>query len=197
MGLGSNPFGGKGGISVSGAKEVKNMLDGLSPQISKTVLGKASRRGVKSVMMQAKRNVKSTSKTIAKSIGTRQKRYRRSGNISTVVGPRSGFAVATSDDQGASSKYHDPMYTAHLVEQGTDPHAIPQKKGPAVFESEMTIDGDSRFIGAVMHPGTKGIWFMKRAWEQHNGGMFRTFADTTEQLIPKEIEKYAAKARAK
>jgi hypothetical protein len=53
-------------------------------------------------------------------------------------------------------------------------------------------------VGEVQHPGTKGVWFMKKAWSNKGGNaMFARYASEIERMIPIEIERVAAKARAK
>lgn len=178
----------RGGISLSGAKATRDLLNLLPKKLQKNVLTKASRKAVKSTMMQAKRNVKPVSPTIAKSIGVRQKTY--SFAVSTVLGPRHGFAT-TKQIQGSNgpySFYHDPVNTAHLVELGTAPHPVPKKKGNPAFLSENDEGFDVSFVGAVEHPGTKGLFFMERAWNQNKGDMFNVLAKTTEALIPPEVK---------
>jgi len=169
-------------IDLINAKAVKKALESIEPAIAKTVLAKAGRRGVAPTTTAARRNVRKVSRTIAKSIGVRQKRYKHA--LSTVLGPRSGFSVI-----GEDGRKHNPVNTSHLVEQGTEPHIIRR----AAFGHE-----NGEYVGEVQHPGTKGVWFMKRAWASKGGNaMFTRYASEIERMIPIEIERVAAKARAK
>jgi len=138
---------------LTGDKELIAKLNGLGGKVYRKVVAQASRKAFAPVVSSAKSNVVKDTGLLKKSIGIKQKRYPRAGRIVTIVGPRTGFGkkIMAKTIRGEVEVFRDPVRYAHLVEYGTQAHAISQ--------------GD--YIGAAeaMHPGTAAKPFMRPAFD--------------------------------
>lgn len=138
---------------LAGDKELIAKLNGLGGKVYRKVVAQASRKAFAPVVSSAKSNVVKDTGLLKKSIGVKQKRYPRAGRIVTVVGPRTGFGknIMAKTIRGEVQVYRDPVRYAHLVEYGTQAHAV--------------VQGD--YIGAAeaYHPGTAARPFMRPAFD--------------------------------
>lgn len=98
----------RGGIVVTGMKELDNMLRQMTPELNNRILGAANAESAKPLIKEAKSLVPKKTGTLEKSIGAIKVSKRKATEIGMVkVGPRRG---------GRYRGYH-----GHLVEFGTGP----------------------------------------------------------------------------
>lgn len=98
----------KGGIVVTGLRELDNMLRAMTPELNNRILGAANAESAKPLIREAKSLVPKRTGALEKSIGAIKVSIRKADEIGTVkVGPRRG---------GGNKGYH-----GHLVEFGTGP----------------------------------------------------------------------------
>ena len=142
-------------VFITGDKELLRKLKTLDEKVERRALKKANAKAIRPVVRAAKAGVRPVSKTVAKGIGIRHKRYARTKTHVVVVGVRNQASVAverqhTNPFTGETSmRKHDPRHTAHLIEGGTKPHTI-------------TIGKFS-----VRHPGTTAKPFLEPALERN------------------------------
>lgn len=120
----------------------------LPERVYAKVVGQAANYAMTPVLKDARRRCPRRDGLLAKSLGKKLKKYKRSGSAVVLVGPRKGF----KDIQTGA----DPVNYAHLVEFGTGPHRIPDpgtglKIGPIVIR------------GTVDHPGARPQPFLRPA----------------------------------
>ena len=75
-------------MRVTGDEQVLKALGQFSGKLSGEVLRRAGQKAATPVIRTAKAFVKPTSKTIAKSIGSKVKVYKRTGKLLVIVGPK-------------------------------------------------------------------------------------------------------------
>ena len=158
-------------MTLAGEKQLLRSLKRLKARTVKTVVVGASRESMKPMTQAAKANARSIKDTglLAKSIGAISRRY-RSGNVSVVVGPRTGHRQVIDGTPRDPSKY------GHLVEFGTRPHLIKITRGP--------------FAGrTISHPGSPPRSFMRKAYTSKQAVVFGRFGKLLEKRIANAVEK--------
>lgn len=155
-------------MRVKGDEALIKSLNEFGDKLARKVLRKAGSKAATPVAKAARKLVKPVSPTIAKSIGTKVKIYKKSGNLFVAVGPKR--------DTPKSPSGHNPSKTAHLVDRGTQPHMI-------------------RLFGRVKfrHPGAKATPFLEPAKAETERETQRIFT----RELASGIEKLAAEADAK
>lgn len=165
------------GKSVIGDKEVIANLHSLPSRVQRKILRKVLRRVVKPMVKSARSHVRRRTGQLAKSLGVVIRTYRQTSMLS-VLGPRGGFGIEVDGEPV------DPVYYAHLVEQG---HKIVTPR--TVFKPK---------AGNASKPSRAGqnvqaFSFLKPAFDA-NEGSAKTVAISE---IAKEIEKEAEKKAKK
>lgn len=98
-------------VELNGLAETLKVLQNVKRAAQGKILRKAAGAMSKILVKEVKARVPVDTGLTRKSIGRRVKTYRKSGTVSAIVGPRTGF----KDEETG----HDPAKTAHLVEFGT------------------------------------------------------------------------------
>jgi HK97 gp10 family phage protein len=139
--------------AVVGDTELVAMMNRLEKKGLTKAIRAANSKAAKPIRQSMKKYARETSKTIAKSIGIKNKVYSRNKTGIVIIGIRSQQSVRREYLSATGKKrVHDPRFTGHLVEGGTQPHDIPAFGNKAVM---------------VRHPGTKAKPFIKRALDEN------------------------------
>lgn len=183
-------------ISISGLKELDELMKNLPTKIEVNVMRGALRAGQKVMLEGAKSNLASITKQdtglLAKSLKIRfEGKSLKYGWLRTHL-------VAGSKD----------AYYAHMVEFGTAAHYISIKK--EVRPGRMTRRGEKKFsvstinemvnrgslkiggqfVGAsVAHPGSQPKPFMRRTFDSCNLQAINAVAEYIRKRLPKELKK--------
>lgn len=83
----------------------------------------------------------------------------RTGALTASIGSR----MLSSNNEGAEGVFEATARHASFIERGTDPHEIRPKNADALHWVD--AGGEDVFAGAVQHPGTEALPFMKPAAE--------------------------------
>lgn len=116
-------------VQLIGDKKLIKKLKGLSTATQKKIVRPSVTKAVRVIAKDAKGRAPKDTGLLKKSIGQRVKTY-RSGNISGIVGPRSGFKRTVEIDGKAVIK--NPTKYSHLVEFGTSRKAARPFLRPAL-----------------------------------------------------------------
>lgn len=170
-------------IETFGIPELQAMLKAYPDAVVNKSIAPAWRRATTPVTKEIKRGYKNirmpySTGLLAKSIGKRQKTYRRSGTVYCGIGPRSGFqrkigvrkrSLKSAFKSGSTTQdiMQDPRKYAHLIELGFFHH----KSG--------------RFI-----PGRPVI---RGAFDRTKGPFIRKINEEMGKELPKQAEKLAQK----
>jgi len=129
-------------MSLRGEKELIRSLKKFKGSVVKTVMIGAARDAMKPMTQAAKANARQIRVTglLAKSIGVVARRY-KSGNVSIVLGPRTGFRTIID------GKPRNPANYGHLVEFGTST-AAPKAFLRRAYDSKRTavFNGMAGFV---------------------------------------------------
>ena len=183
-------------VSISGLKELDEMLKTLPTKIEANVMRGALRAGQKIMLDGAKINLASITKQDS---GLLEKSLRiRFARKSQKYGWLRSHLYAGDKD----------AYYAHMVEFGTVAHYISVKK--EVRPSRMTRRGrkafgistinemvnrgslkiGGQFVGAsVVHPGSKPKPFMRRTFDAYSASAINASVEYIRKRLPKEIKK--------
>lgn len=170
-------------IGLLGDEELQKRLNALDDKVIRRIVPKASKQATSSVLRTAKTLAPKESGLLIRSLGQKQKLYRRSGVFVTIVGPRTGFKqqVEVEDRFGNVKKiFRNPVKYAHLVEKGTRPHSLVPKSG---LKNQI-----KRRIQGKNHPGSKAKEFMSRSYDANK----QTVVQVYRSVIAAEIGKVAA-----
>jgi len=144
-------------INVKGLSELQKFLDQLPAKMEANVIRGALRAGAKTMLAAAK-----TAAPIGEPSDTNKRKYklysgalRDSIRISGRIDKRDGKIIARVVAGGKSKKNGADVFYAHLIEYGTEPHAL--KKG-AKRKSGKYQDGS-------LHPGIAPQPFMRPAFD--------------------------------
>lgn len=92
----------------------------LGTKAAMRIIDRAGRDVLKPMLSAARSRVTRRYGVLAKSLGIKTKRYRRSGTVVVVMGPRPGFRVPVVDRKTGKTRIVDPQRYSHLVERGTE-----------------------------------------------------------------------------
>tara|TARA_R100001086_G_scaffold238110_2_gene162634 strand:+ start:3918 stop:4481 length:564 start_codon:yes stop_codon:yes gene_type:complete len=171
-------------FQFTGNKELQQILDGLPVKIRKTVMRRAMSRGADSVLNKMQMNLvpHEESGLLSDSLGVKMIQY-KSGATVAVIGPRTGFK------RMYHGKMRNPLNYAHLVEYGTFQHMIHP------LTKTVLIIGRS-FKRAVIHPGSKPVAFMRRAWQSKRAKALQIIGFEVRKGIERLVRKQRKTARA-
>lgn len=146
-------------MRVTGDEKALKALAQFSGKLSGQVLRRAGQKAATPVIRTAKALVKPVSKTIAKSIGSKVKVYKRTGKLLVIVGPKVASPKSSKETENpmtgvTKKREHIADRTAHLVDRGTKAHKI------NLFKKKK--------LRVIKHPGTKGNFFLERALIQED-----------------------------
>jgi len=157
-----------GDMVLEGGAEMQRALLRLEDRLQRKVLTTAVRKAARPIVRSARGKVPRDRDLLRRSLGTRIKRYRQSGNHVAIIGPRTGFAQ--TDEQG---RRRDPAKYGHIVEGGAEPHfQVAAKIGPIV-------------IRAFRHPGTRPQRFMEPAFDENKTTALNIMGDEVRKGITK------------
>lgn len=153
-------------------------LGALAPKLEMKIVGQASRKAMKPMLADAKRRCPDPGGTIRENLVIRQKKFKRSGNIWTGIGP-----LANGFWSGASYLSLDGI--VGILEHGAKAHEIPApagglKIGPVVIR------------GTVKHPGVRPEPFLRRAFDAHARGVVVVMQRELIAGVERETVKLAA-----
>lgn len=160
------------GINIFGDKATKKILKGLSRASRNRVLRPAIRKGSSIANKAAKAHIKTlnfedSTGALERSIGIKTGTDKRTGAFA-VIGARSG--ISRVDSRGVTRV---PFFYSHLVEGGTQPHAI----------------------GNAQHPGAKPKPFIAPTYDQNAAKIERVIQDEVRVQILRELARQRARAR--
>jgi HK97 gp10 family phage protein len=167
-------------LQVKGLREALDALRDLPEKSVNRVLQDASRRVASMVLKSARQNARkiADSGLLAKSLGIRVKRNRRTGDVVAVVGPRKGFAqkVAAKGLDGEPVEVkREPVKYAHLQEFGAAPHRIKA----TIRKRTVTFN----------HPGTKPRPWLRPAADANRQPMINAMSAEIGKAITKALAK--------
>lgn len=182
-------------MKVSGDRELIAALDALPDRLRKNVLRRAVRRACKPILATAKALVPVRYGHLRKSLSTKIVAYHRTGAVVGVIGARKDYVREVTDPVTGARRRVVPHKYAHLVEFGTQAHALGSGAKVVVHEK---VDGKrvpvrmgSQHGG--LHPGARAKPFLRPA--------LATQAATALAILQVEIgrgiEQEAAKLAAK
>ena len=182
------------GMALSGDKDLMRMFDRMPKELYNAVKF-ASPRAMQIVAEAASRKAEAfkDSGLLAASIGVKMKAYPKSGSVVAIVGPRKGFKglVKVTRRLGNTvftyEEYRDPMYYAHLVEFGTQPHDL----GEGSSMRKDIIKG-----GRGVHPGSRPRSFLRSSMDDAKWHVLKAFEDRTAKRFIVNVKRTAAKAKA-
>lgn len=170
-------------ISISGLKELNDMLKTLPAKIEKNVMRGAMRAGLNEIRAEAKQQLTSGGhvKTGALQRSVRVSFARKSEKLGWVRG------YVKAGDKKA--------WYAHLIEFGTG--SFYAGKGSESKRKPYEIKPNSRkslfFAGlmkeVVTHPGIHPSPFMRTAFDSKSAASVKAFADYMTKRLPKELKK--------
>ncbi len=175
------------GVVVKGSKALNKALMDLPDNVYKRAVGSATNYAMTPVVSSARKTVRSVSSLVAKSIGKKSKKYKQTMSVVTVAGPRKGFKDPETG--------HNPSHTAHLIEYGTEPHAIYTEDTGGVLTNidDPRAENIGFFGQTVLHPGTDAVPFMRPAWHTNANKVFSRYKQKIAAGINKERRKLANK----
>jgi hypothetical protein len=121
------------GFSTEGAEEIVRALEALGPYVFANVLARATKVAVQPAVEAARRalvtNKSVETGLLKESIGDKQKKYKRSGVVVSLLGARRGFKRQVGEKSASARQawrtgkttraiYRNPQNYAHLVESG-------------------------------------------------------------------------------
>lgn len=164
---------------VYGLEEIIQNLRDLGARVP-PIVGAGSEAGMTLVLDAARSNAAPLSQTLAASLGLKQRVYKSTGVIATIVGPTKGHKDPATG--------HNPVSTAHLIEDGTKPHAMPANVEPLKFKH-----GAVSFKHIVTHPGTPASPWLRPAWDAHRGDAVAVLRRELEDRLIRRQMKVARK----
>lgn len=163
------------GKSIIGDKAVIKNLNSLAERVQRKILRKVLRRVGKPMVAEARKRVRRRSGTLAKSLGTVIRTYKKT-SVVAIMGPRGGFR-ATWD-----GKEIDPVNYAHLIEKG---HTL---KTLGITDGA----GGVLFVVGLRNPGhVQAFPFLGPAFEAHKGSARSSAIAEIAKEIEKEAERKA------
>lgn len=170
-------------LQITGDDELIGRLEALD-KAGTRITRRALNLAVTPVIEDAKRRVMPVSKTIADSIVFTQRIYNKGQRHYVRIGPmkeddaRTVKAKFNPITGRVKARWHNPAKTSHLVEQGTQPHAI-------------------RVFGAItiQHPGARAYPFLVPAMDAKGGEAQDIFFAEAWTGIQNEMKKRARRAK--
>ncbi|MEB4590494.1 HK97-gp10 family putative phage morphogenesis protein [Candidatus Thiothrix sp. Deng01] len=149
-------------IEIQGDRALTQALDGLQAKISKRIVRQSARAGAAVFAKRARALAPRDTSQLSKSIRTKQKPFAN----------RMGFNTWVYVDSRA--------WYAHMVEFGTQPHAIqPRNKKALSFGGKM--------YRGVMHPGAAAKPFMRPAANEGAAEAFTAVQEKMKLLIAEAV----------
>jgi HK97 gp10 family phage protein len=175
VGRGSNQNYGAVNFQISGDKECSRNLRILGEKALSAVV-KAAHAAAKPVIADARSLVPVRFGFLKKSIGVKVRRYKKNRIAVAVIGARTGMGgTATNPVTGKPMKI-DPSKYLHLVEFGTDPHWLPT-----------SLHGGRITRKPARHPGSKGVHFLKTAFDNNKENALQRARDIIEEECRKAL----------
>jgi HK97 gp10 family phage protein len=166
-------------LDLSGLKK----LDKATQQRRVTLA--AVKDGAKVVQKSAKGSAPRSSGALKQSLGIKGQKGRKGKTIAfAVVGPRTKVRKLVKRRGSRRPVLAVPAYYAHLVEQGTRPHAL--GKGSRAVARR----GKKKLSAGAQHPGTRPRPFLRPAYTGNKAAI----ATAVTKRLGIEIEKEIAKA---
>lgn len=177
------------GLEVKGDAHLQKALQKLTERPLRGVLTKAMTAATSPIRKAMRESVPLEHGWLKKSLGTRQRFYRRKQVVFAAVGPRNRPMIV-------EGRKVNPVKYTHLVEFGTKPHSIVRKRFNSIKNTRggLYLKQYGRFARRVRHPGTRASGFMRRAYSQTAPPAFRAFGERAWLEIKKEVQ--ALKAHA-
>lgn len=181
-------------VTLKGFAEVVQTLNGLKQSMRGRILRKAVTKAVQPITKDAKARAPVEDGYLKKSIGYRIQSYKKSGAVVGVIGPRTGYKknrktgkreLTALGKKLQKETYKRPTYYAHLVEMGTQPHAI--GKGDSLKKNRQA---------GKLHPGARPKPFLLPAWRAGKARAEQTLLVEIAAGIERELAKLAAKTAA-
>ncbi len=161
-----------------GLEETLKAMKVLDATVRTKTVKQGSRIAMNRVVARARQLAPKETGLLRKSIGLRQKSYRKGAVTSTVVGPRRGFASqveVTLPDGSKVTRRRDPQFYSHLVEFGVQAHSL--GKGSRIRKN---IDK-----GGQRHPGVPAKPFLRPAWDSEADKLPNAIAEGIQQAVKK------------
>jgi HK97 gp10 family phage protein len=186
-------------ISIMGDDFVTDLLTSLPDSVFRSVVKEASRKAMQPVVADARANAEAIKDTglLAKSIGLKSVPYNRAGVVVTIVGPRNEVWEETEVEREVdmfgekrvikTTEIRWPAKYAHLVEFGTQPHAL--GKGSTIRKGEQK--------GPWMHPGAKEKPFLRPALEKNRVHVVNTYREEIRKAIDSQVKRAVKQQRIK
>ena len=166
-------------VTTQGFIGVERMLRSMGPELLRKELPKATKRSVKPMTKAMRRQVKRHTRTkqLWRAMGSSQTKYSRDGIIFQAIGIRRDFQKqATIEFLGRQFTITvTPTMYGHLLHEGTAPHRIPG----------LNFD----------HPGTQGIMFSLKAFNETHRQVSSQFAREVAQRAPRTARRLFRRGR--
>jgi len=150
----------------------------LPDKVYAKVVGAAASFAMRAVVTAARKKAPVRSGTLRKSIGTKRKKYKRSGVVVVVVGVRKGYRDPETGEE--------PANIVHLVEYGAKAHTISGRP--------LIINGDVVW-GTVHHPGARAQPFILPALREQAPKVLARYRSKLMPGIEKETRKLRRSGR--
>lgn len=167
-------------MTVTGIEDLDRKLKKLTNQQFRAIVGKASNRAMKPVEKIARAGAPRESGLLRKSIGRKQKRYKRASVTVTMVGPRIGFKKLVSVPGRKKAQLRNPAMYAHLVEGGTAPHSLGKDSVRFLRKGGGKTPGQQF---GKQHPGSAPQPFLKPALVRQTAQTVKIYADEMRRFV--------------
>lgn len=198
-------------MHIQGDEVLAKYLTKLPLSAFTAAMRRGSSKAMRPVLRSAKANAQKSNEfgLLVKSLGMKQKTYRRTATVVTLVGPRKVFKkrvyTIPRKNKPPIAVYRNPVPYAHLVEGGTQMHSL--TKGDSARERGKTkikqtfnstrvyIIKDKRWVTIRKHPGATAKPFLKPALEQHKANTSQIYHEEMRKELDKQVTKLDAKMR--
>ncbi|WP_020475256.1 HK97-gp10 family putative phage morphogenesis protein [Zavarzinella formosa] len=159
-----------------GVPEIYRKLYELDRKLARKAMRKAITEVDKLILRDARSKVREQTKTLKKSLGSKVKSYKGGLVIVGMTGPRKDARgkpakfrrqVKVKTGRGTRMEWRNPVFYAHLVEQGTRPHTL----GGGSELTRLKAKKRKRVQHGTMHPGTKPQPFLRPALERNRSAI--------------------------
>jgi hypothetical protein len=172
-------------LDQKSADQVRRRLALVGARVQAKIAGKASRRGLNVVLKAAKAKLVpghgKRSGLLRKSLAIIQKKYKSSGVVYNLIGPRRDMKNPETGE--------NPANIAHLVELGTEPHTIAPKGMAGSLKIKRGSGPRVHVRGEIQHPGAKRKPFLRPAYDEKGREAMNVTFREFDRGIQEEVRK--------
>jgi HK97 gp10 family phage protein len=161
--------------------DMQRRLALVGARVAARVAGKASRKGLNVVLRSAKQKVTKRTGLLKKSLAVIQKKYKHTGTIYNLVGPRRDM----KDPQTGEN----PANIAHLVEFGTAPHTMAPKGMAGSLKIKRREGPQVHVRGEIEHPGARAKPFLRPAYDERGREAINVTFHEFDKGVDEEVRK--------